>query len=108
MKNSYTLPRIDDLLNQLQDSSCFSKIDLWLWYHQMRIRDEDIPKMAFRTRYGHYKFVVMPFDLTDAPAAFLDLMNRVCRPMLDQSVIVFIDGIFVYYKTKEQQKQHYR
>ena len=74
----------------------------------MRIRDEDIPKTAFRTRYGHYEFVVMPFGLTNAPAAFMDLMNSVCRPMLDRSVIVFIDDILVYSRTREQHEEHLR
>ena len=74
----------------------------------MRVRDEDVQKTAFRTRYGHYEFVVMPFGLTNAPAAFMDLMNRVCRPMLDRSVIVFIDDILVYSKTQEQHEEHLR
>ena len=77
-------------------------------YHQMRVRDEDIQKTAFRTRYGHYEFVVMPFGLTNAPAVFMDLMNRVCRPMPDQSVIVFIDDIMVYSKTKERHVEKLR
>ena len=108
VKNRYPLPRIDDLFDQLQGASWFSKIDLRSGYHQMRVRDEDVPKTAFRTRYGHYEFVVMPFGLTNAPAVFMDLMNRVCRPMLDRSVIVFIDDILVYSKTKEQHMDHLR
>ena len=98
VKNRYPLPRIDDLFDQLQGASWFSKIDLRSGYHQMRVREEDVQKTAFRTRYGHYEFVVMPFGLTNAPAAFMDLMNRVCRPMLDRSVIAFIDDILVYSK----------
>ena len=108
VKNRYPLPRIDDLFDQLQGASWFSKIDLRSGYHQMRVRDEDVQKTAFRTRYGHYEFVVMPFGLTNAPAAFMDLMNRVCRPMLDRSVIVFIDDILVYSKTQEQHEEHLR
>ena len=108
VKNRYPLPRIDDLFDQLQGASWFSKIDLRSGYHQMRVRDEDVQKTAFRTRYGHYEFVVMPFGLTNAPAAFMELMNRVCKPMLDRSVIVFIDDILVYSKTKEQHEEHLR
>ncbi|GJZ90195.1 putative reverse transcriptase domain-containing protein [Tanacetum coccineum] len=77
VKNHYPLPRIDDLFDQLQGSSVYSKIDLRSGYHQLRVRDEDIPKTAFRTRYKHYEFQVMPFGLTNAPAVFMDLMNRV-------------------------------
>ena len=106
VKNRYPLPRIDDLFDQLQGASWFSKIDLRFGYHQMRVREEDVQKTAFRTRYGHYEFVVMPFGLTNAPAAFMDLMNRVCRPMLDRSVIVFIDDILVYSKTQEEHEEH--
>ncbi|GKF38858.1 putative reverse transcriptase domain-containing protein, partial [Tanacetum coccineum] len=87
IKNRYPLPRIDDLFDQLQGSSVYSKINLRSGYHQLRVRDEDIPKMAFRTRYGHYEFQVMPFGLTNAPAVFMNLINRVCRPYLDKFVI---------------------
>ncbi|GJY62920.1 putative reverse transcriptase domain-containing protein [Tanacetum coccineum] len=93
IKNRYPLPRIDDLFDQLQGSSVYSKIDLQSSYHQLHIREEDIPITAFRTRYGHYEFQVMPFRPTNAPAVFMDLMNRVCKPYLDKFVIVFIDDI---------------
>ncbi|GKF67382.1 putative reverse transcriptase domain-containing protein, partial [Tanacetum coccineum] len=93
VKNRYPLPRIDDLIDQLQGSQFFSKIDLMYGYHQLRVHEDDIPKTAFRTRYGHFEFTVMPFGLTNAPAIFMDLMNIVCRPYLDKFVIVFIDDI---------------
>ncbi|KAJ9545159.1 hypothetical protein OSB04_024866 [Centaurea solstitialis] len=106
VKNRYPLPRIDDLFDQLQGAAWFSKIDLRSGYHQVKVREEDVQKTAFRTRYGHFEFVVMPFGLTNAPAVFMDLMNRVCRPMLDKSVIVFIDDILIYSKSKEDHVIH--
>ncbi|GJU73045.1 putative reverse transcriptase domain-containing protein [Tanacetum coccineum] len=106
IKNRYPLPRIDDLFDQLQGSSVYSKIDLRSGYHQLRVRDEDIPKTVFRTRYGHYEFQVMPFGLTNAPTLFMDLMNQVCRPYLDKFMIVFIDDILIYSKTKEEHGEH--
>ena len=92
---------INDLLEQLQGAWYFSKIDLRSRYHQLKIRKEDVLKTAFRTRYGHYKFLVMPFGLTNACAAFMDLMNRVFKPYLDEFTIVFIDDILVNSKSKE-------
>nr|GEY92524.1 putative reverse transcriptase domain-containing protein [Tanacetum cinerariifolium] len=106
VKNRYPLPRIDDLFDQLQGSSVYLKIDLRLGYHQLRVREQDVPKMAFRTRYGHYEFQVKSFGLTNAPAVFMDLMNRVCKPYLDKFVIVFIDDILIYSKNKNEHKEH--
>ncbi|GJU43877.1 putative reverse transcriptase domain-containing protein [Tanacetum coccineum] len=106
VKNRYPLLRIDDLFDQLQGSSVYSKIDLRSGYHQLRVREEDIPKTAFRTRYGHYKFQVMPFGLTNAPAVFMELMNRVCKPYLDKFVIVFIDDILIYSKNNQEYNEH--
>ncbi|GJU19648.1 putative reverse transcriptase domain-containing protein [Tanacetum coccineum] len=102
----YRLAPIDDLFDQLQGSNIYSKIDLRLGYHQLRVREEDILKMAFRTRYGHYEFQVMPFGLTNAPAVFMDLMNRVCKPYLDKFVIVFIDDILIYSRNKNKHEEH--
>ncbi|GJX54890.1 putative reverse transcriptase domain-containing protein [Tanacetum coccineum] len=106
VKNRYPLPRIDDLFDQLQGSRVYSKIDLRSGYHQLRVREEYIPKTAFRTRYGHYEFQVMPFGLTSPPTVFMDLMNRVCKPYLDIFVIVFIDDILIYSKSKEEHAEH--
>ncbi|GJY81239.1 putative reverse transcriptase domain-containing protein [Tanacetum coccineum] len=108
VKNRYPLIRIDDLFDQLQGSSVYSKINLRYGYHQLKVREEDIPKTTFRTRYGHYEFQVMPFGLTNAPTVFIDLMNRVCKPYLDKFVIVFIDDILSYSKNKEEHEEHFK
>ena len=108
VKNKCPLPRIDDLFNQLKGASVFLKIDFLSGYHQLRIKDADVHKTAFRTQYGHYKFLVMPFGLTNAPTAFMDLMNRVFRHYVDHFVVVFIDDIHVYSKDRENHDTHLR
>ena len=99
------MPRIEDLFDQLKGASVFSKIDLRSGYYQLRVKDVDVPKIAFRTRYGHYEFLVMPFRFTNAPTAFMDLMNRVFHPYLDYFVVVFIDDILVYSKDAQEHEQ---
>ena len=100
IKNRYPLPRIDDLLDQLRGARVYFKIDLRTGYHQLRVRETYIPKTAFRTSYGHFKFTVMPFGLMNAPAAFMDLMHRMFQPYLDQFVVVFVDDILIDSKSE--------
>ena len=102
VKNKYPLPRIEDIFYQWKGASVFSKIDLRSGYYQLQVKDVDVPKIAFRTRYSYYEFLAMPFGLTNAPAAFMDLMNRVLHPYLDQFVVVFIDDILVYSKNAQE------
>jgi hypothetical protein len=106
IKNKYSLPRIDDLFDQLHGSQVFSKIDLRSSYHQLKIKEDDIQKTAFRTRYGHYEFLVMPFRLTNASVPFMDMMNRTFRKFVDRCVVVFIDDILIYLKSREEQEEH--
>ncbi|GAU50682.1 hypothetical protein TSUD_410380 [Trifolium subterraneum] len=108
IKNNYPLPRIDDLMDQLVGACVFSKIDLRSGYHQIRVKTEDVPKTAFRTRYGHYKYTVMPFGVTNAPGVFIEYMNRIFHSFLDKFVVVFIDDILVYSKSEEEHKEHLR
>ena len=106
VKNKYPLPRIDDLMDQLRGVVVFSRIDLRLGYHQIRVKKEDIPKPAFRTRYRHYEFTVMSFKLTNVPVVFMDYMNRIFKPYLDKFVVVFIDDILIYSRMEEKHKEH--
>jgi hypothetical protein len=108
IKNTYPLPKIDDLFDQLRGEKIFSKIDLRSGYHQVRIKEEEIHKTTFRTRYGHYEFVVVPFGLTNAPIFFMFLMNDIFRNYLDNFVIVFLDDILVYFKSEEKDEHHLR
>jgi hypothetical protein len=106
VKNKYRLPNIDDLFDQMSGARVFSKIDLRSGYHQMKIRPSDIPKTDFSTRYGLYEFTVMSFGLTDAPAYFMDLMNKVFMEYLDRFVVVFIDDILIYSKSDIDHEEH--
>jgi hypothetical protein len=106
IKNKYPLPRIDDLFDQLKGAKYFSKIDLRSGYFQLKIRESDIPKTAFVTRYGLFEFTVMSFGLTNAPAYFMNLINKVFMDELDKFVVVFIDDILIYSKSAQEHEQH--
>jgi hypothetical protein len=108
IKNKYPLPRIDDLFDQLKGACVFSKIDLRSGYHQLKIHALDIPKTSFTTRYGLYEYTIMSFGLTNAPAYFMYLMNKVFMEFLDKFVVVFIDDILIFSKNKEQHAEHLR
>jgi hypothetical protein len=108
IKNKYPLPRIEDLFYQMKGASVFSKIDLRSGYHQLKIRESDFPKTAFRTRYGLYEYSVMSFGLTNVQAYFMYLMNKVFMEYLDKCVVVFIDDILVFSKMKEEHEKHLR
>ena len=108
VKNWYPLPRIDDLFDQLRGARVYSKIDLCTGYHQLRVREADIPKTASRTRYRHFEFIVMPFGLMNVPVAFMDLMHRVFQPYLDQFVVVFVDDILIYSQSEDEHEYHLR
>jgi hypothetical protein len=108
IKNKYPLPRIEDLFDQMRGAKVFSKIDLTLGYDQLKIRVEDIPKLAFTSRYGLYEFTVMSFGLTNAPAYFMYLMNKVFMEYLDKYVVVFIDDILVFSRSEEEHEEHLR
>jgi hypothetical protein len=106
IKNKYPLPRIDDLFDQLRGATIFSKIDSRSRHHHVRIKDEYIHKITFRTRYGHYEFVVVSFGLTNAPTTFMFLMNNVLSKFLDRFLLVFNDDILIYSKNREEHEEH--
>ena len=108
IKNNYPLPRIDDLFDELRGVRVYSKIDLCTGYHQLKFKEVDIPKTAFRTQYGHFEFIVMSFGLTNAPAESMDLMHRVFQPYLDRFVMVFVDDILIYSKSEEDHERYLR
>jgi hypothetical protein len=108
IKNKYPLPVINDLFDQLKGACVFSKIDLRSGYFQLKIREQDIPKTAFTTKYGLYEYTVIPFRLTNAPAYFMSMMNKVFMEYLDKFVVVFIDDILIYSNSKEEYEGHLR
>jgi hypothetical protein len=108
IKNKYPLPRIKDLFDQMKGANVFPKIDLRSGYHQLKIRESDIPKTAFHTRYELYEYTVMSFGLTNAPAYFMYLMNKVFMEYLDKFVVVFIDDVLIFSKKEEEHKKHLR
>ena len=108
IKNRYSLLRINDLFDQLRRERGYSKINLRSGYHQLRVKEADIPKTAFRTRYGNFEFIVMPFRLTNVPAAFMNFMHRVFQPYLDQFAVVFVDDILIYTQSEKEHEDHLR
>ena len=96
------------MFDQLRGVRVYSKIDLRTGYHQLRVRETDIPKTAFRTQYGHFEFMVMPFGLMNVSAAFMDLMHRVFQPYLDQFIVVFVDDILIYSQSEREHEDHLR
>ena len=108
IKNRYPFPRIDNLFDKLKEARVYSKIYLRTDYHQLRVREAYIPKATFRTWYGHFEFIMMPFELTNAPVAFMDLMHKIFQPYLDQFVVVFIDNVLIYSKSEEEHEYHLR
>ncbi|KAF5445259.1 hypothetical protein F2P56_034324 [Juglans regia] len=106
IKNKYLLPWINNLLDQLQGEAVFSKMSMQYRYHQLKVKEQDVPKAIFRTRYDHYEFLMMHFGITNAPAAFKDIMNRIFKPYLDSFIVVFIDDISIYFKNEEDHINH--